>query len=210
MTNSLDSVPKFVVGLTGGIASGKSTIARFFEELGVPVVDTDVVAREVVEPGKPALNDIRAQFGDAVIKADGTLDRKAMREIVFADNDKREQLEAILHPRIRAESMAQAAAADGPYVMIVVPLLYESPMRTEMDRILVVDCDVETQIQRLMARDQETREQACRILATQASREERLSIADDIVSNDADIDSAQSQVRRLHRRYLELADAQSN
>ena len=201
---------QFIVGLTGGIASGKSTIARFFEELGVTVIDTDIVAREVVEPGKPALDEVREEFGDAVIKPDGTLDRKAMRRIVFAEDARRQQLEAILHPRIRAESLAQAAAAEGPYVIVVVPLLYESPMKSEMDRILVVDCDEETQIERLMSRDDETRETACRILATQASRAERLSIADDIVSNDADIGSAHSQVQHLHRRYRELADAQSN
>lgn len=210
MTNRSDLADTFTVGLTGGIASGKTTIARFFEDLGVPVIDTDVVARQVVEPGMPALAEIRAAFGDHVIRTDGTLDRKAMRDIVFADDSKRRQLETILHPRIRTESYAQAAAAKGPYVIVVVPLLFESPMKGEMDRIVVVDCDEETQIKRLMSRDNETREQACRILATQASREDRLSIADDIVNNDADIDSARSEVQRLHETYLELADPQSN
>ncbi len=195
----------FVVGLTGGIASGKSTIAGFFAELGVPVVDTDIVAREVVAPGSPALAEIRAAFGDEIIDAQGELDRRTMRNIIFDDDDKRRSLEAILHPRIRAETWRQAAAADGPYVVVVVPLLYESPMKSEMDRIVVVDCAEETQVDRLMSRDNETREQACRILATQASREQRLTIADDIVSNDGDMDAARARVRRLHETYLGMA-----
>ena len=122
MTKRLDPDHKYVVGLTGGIASGKSMIARFFEELGVPVIDTDIVAREVVEPGNPALNEIKERFGDRVISADGTLDRKALRDIIFADDTAREHLESFLHPRIRTETYAQAAAAEGPYVIIVVPL----------------------------------------------------------------------------------------
>ncbi len=195
----------FVVGLTGGIASGKSTIAGLFEELGVPVIDTDIVAREVVAPGSPALADIRDTFGDEVIDAHGALDRRTMRNIIFADDGKRRSLEAILHPLIRTETWRQAAAADGPYVVVVVPLLYESPMKSEMDRIVVVDCAEETQIERLMLRDNETREQACRILTTQASRDQRLTIADDIVSNDGDIDGARARVRRLHETYLGMA-----
>ena len=207
MTKRLDPAQKYVVGLTGGIASGKSMVARFFEELGVPVIDTDIVAREVVEPGKPALKEIGEHFGDQVIRADSTLDRKALREIIFADDAARQHLESILHPRIRTETYAQAAAAEGPYVIIVVPLLFESTMKTEMDRIVVVDCEEETQILRLMTRDNESREQACRILATQASREDRLSIADDVVNNDTDVESAHAQVQQLHENYLALAKA---
>lgn len=200
---------RFVVGLTGGIASGKSTIAGQFESLGVPVVDTDRVAREVVQPGTPALAEIRQEFGPHVIAADGTLDRPALRAIVFADVDRRRRLEAILHPRIRDESLRQARLADGPYVIVVVPLLYESPMKDEMDRILVVDCSEATQIERLMARDGETEEQACRIMATQASREERLSIADDVVTNDGSRDESFAAVERLHAEYLEMARRKS-
>ena len=196
---------KFIVGLTGGIASGKSTIANFFADLGVPVIDTDVVAREVVAPGMPALDEIRAAFGDAVFTEDGNLDRQAMRNIVFDDASKRKTLESILHPRIRDESYRQAAEAEGDYVLIVVPLLYESPMKEQMDRILVVDCDEESQIDRLMARDGESREQARRIMATQASRDERLSIADDVIGNDGDLETAETAVQRLHESYLELA-----
>ncbi len=196
---------RFTVGLTGGIASGKSTVADFFAELGVPVVDTDVIAREVVAPGSPALEDIRDFFGASVIAADGSLDRRALRNVVFGNNQKRLQLEAILHPRIRDETDRQVAAATGPYVIIVVPLLFESPMQETMNRILVVDCDEETQLRRLLLRDNESEEQARRIIATQASREERLSIADDVVANDGGTDSARDAVAELHDSYLRLA-----
>jgi dephospho-CoA kinase len=194
-----------VVGLTGGIASGKSTIAERFESLGVPVVDTDVVAREVVLPGSPALEEIRQAFGEDVIDDAGELDRGALRDLVFSDDAERKRLETILHPRIRDAAFDQATAAEGPYVIIAVPLLYESPMKDVMDRILVVDCSEETQIQRLMARDGESRGQACRIMATQASREQRLSIADDVISNDGAREESFAAVDALHADYLALA-----
>lgn len=164
-----------------------------------------MIAREVVAPGEPALEEIRQAFGDEVIAADGSLDRKALRSIVFADTDKRRRLEAILHPRIRAEAARQSALAAGPYQIIVVPLLAESPMRRDMDRILVVDCSVEIQLQRLRARDAESGEQARRMIAAQASREERLRIADDIIRNDGGLDDTRRQVERLHDLYSELA-----
>jgi dephospho-CoA kinase len=197
---------KFTVGLTGGIASGKSFVADCFTELGASVVDTDVVAREVVQPGQPALDEIRQQFGDTIIGDDGAMNRSAMREIVFSDDDKRRQLEAILHPKIRQESFAQVERAEGPYVIVVVPLLYESPMRERMDRILVVDCSEETQLARLMARDNESAERGRRIMATQATREERLSIADDIIDNDGAPEATRENARALHQKYLQLAD----
>ena len=128
---------RFIVGLTGGIASGKSTIAGFFEDLGAAVIDTDIVAREVVAPGSPGLEEVRMACGDDVIADDGSLDRRKMRDIIFADDEKRRALEAILHPRIRTETWRQATEAEGAYVVIVVPLLYESPMKAEMDRIVV-------------------------------------------------------------------------
>lgn len=184
-------------------------MANLFAELGVAVVDTDIVAREVVAAGSPALAEIRQSFGDAVIAKDGSLDRAAMRNIVFSDDEKRRQLEAILHPRIRDESFRQVAESVGPYVIVVVPLLYESPMKDAMDRILVVDCSEETQIQRLMARDNEPRDKACRILATQASREQRLSIADDVLLNEGDKESVGKAVRQLHAAYLERAGHQA-
>ena len=195
------------VGLTGGIASGKTTVADMFAELGAPVIDTDVIAREVVAAGEPALDDIRHEFGDDVFDDTGELRRGTLRRIVFADDGARERLEAIMHPRIQARAYSQAAAADGPYQLIVVPLLNESPIRDNVDRILVVDCDESTQIQRLMARDGESEGQARRMLAAQASRDERLKIADDVIRNDSDLSATLEQVRELHHRYLALSTA---
>jgi dephospho-CoA kinase len=192
------------IGLTGGIASGKSTVAEMFAALDVPVIDTDLIAREVVAQGEPALDDIRHEFGDEVFDDTGGLDRGAMRRIVFADNDARERLQAILHPRIQAVAYEQAARAGGRYQIIVVPLLTESPIRDFVDRVLVVDCDEKTQIRRLVARDDESEGQARRILAAQASRDERLKIADDVVRNDGDLAATLEQVQALHHQYLAL------
>lgn len=195
------------IGLTGGIASGKSTVADMFADLGVPVIDTDLVAREVVAPGQPALQEIREAFGAEVIAEDGSLDRPAMRALVFGDEEARRRLEAILHPRIGAATRAQADDAGGAYQIIVVPLLLESSLRAFVDRVLVVDCDEETQIARLLARDAESESQARRILAAQSSRPERLAIADDVIANEGDLDDTREQVRALHQRYLDEAAA---
>lgn len=193
------------IGLTGGIASGKSTVADMFGEVGVPVIDTDVIAREVVAPGQPALEEIRERFGREVVDDDGILDRAALRQLIFSDDGARRDLEAILHPRIGAETRRQAERADGPYQLIVVPLLTESALRDFVDRVLVVDCDEEQQIRRLLARDAESVEQARRILAAQASREERLAIADDVINNDHSISHLRDQVVDLDQRYRKLA-----
>ncbi len=193
------------IGLTGGIASGKSTVADMFAELGVPVIDTDVIAREVVAPGGPALDEIAERFGDHMIDAGGSLDRRAMRELVFADDSAREDLEAILHPRIGAETRRQADAAGGKYQLIVVPLLTGSPLREFVDRVLVVDCNEETQIRRLLERDAETVAQARRIIAAQASRDERLKIANDVIVNEGTLGQTRTAVTRLHQVYLNLA-----
>ncbi len=193
------------VALTGGIASGKSTVADMFAGLGATIIDTDVVAREVVAAGEPALDAIRHEFGDHIFDADGALDRAAMRRIIFADDDARERLEAILHPLIRERTEALAASAGGDYQIIVVPLLVESPLKDFVDRIVVVDCDENAQIRRLMARDAESEGQARRILAAQSSREQRLDIADDIVSNNGELTATLAQVEKLHRRYRALA-----
>jgi dephospho-CoA kinase len=193
------------IGLTGGIASGKSLVADMFAAKGVPVIDTDVIARDVVQAGQPALQEIVHQFGADILGPDGRLDRRRLRELVFADDPKRRSLEAILHPRIRREAIRQSAAAGGDYQIIVVPLLVESPMRKFMDRILVVDCSEQTQLERLLERDTETEEQARRILAAQASRKARLDIADDVLDNDGTKQEAAAQVEHLHRQYLELA-----
>jgi len=194
------------IGLTGGIASGKSTVADMFAELGVPIIDTDIIAHELVQPGQPALDEIRRRFGDEVIDANGELDRTAMRKRVFSDEGARLDLEAILHPRIGAETRRQVDAAPGPYQLIVVPLLVGSPLAQFVDRVLVVDCDEELQVKRLLARDAETVEQARRILSAQASREARLAIADDVISNDQGLDETRRHVRDLDETFRQLAD----
>ncbi len=204
MLESSKNTP-FRVALTGGIASGKSTVADMFAELGITVIDTDVISREVVQIGQPALHEIQERFGNQVIDAAGNLDRRALRGIVFADEQARMDLEAILHPRIGAETRRQADAATGPYQIIVVPLLVGSPLLGFVDRVLVVDCDEDLQVQRLLARDTETVEQARRILAAQASREARLAIADDVIVNDTSLDHTRYQVRELHERYRRMA-----
>jgi dephospho-CoA kinase len=193
------------IGLTGGIASGKSTVAELFAELGAAIIDTDVIARDVVRPGQPALDEVREAFGDTVFNADGTLDRAALRTLIFADERARRELEDILHPRIQQATLKQTQLAGGDYQIIVVPLLAESPLRSYVDRVLVVDCDEDTQVRRLLARDAETEEQARRILAAQSSREERLSIADDVINNEGDLANTSDQVAALHEIYLSLA-----
>ena len=193
------------VGLTGGIASGKSLVADRFGELGANVIDTDIIAREVVAPGQPALAEIAAEFGDGVIADDGTLDRPAMRSIIFSDDDARRRLEAIVHPRIRETALRRAAEGHGDYQLLVVPLLTESPIRAEVDRIIVVDCDENDQIRRLIARDGESEGGARRILAAQASREERLAIADHVIRNDGSVEEALAQVDALHKELLRAA-----
>ncbi len=193
------------IGLTGGIASGKTTVSDLLAAHGAAVIDTDVVAREVVEPGTAGLDEVRAAFGEAVIGPDGRLDRGTLRKIVFADDAARRKLESILHPRIQAETQRQALAADGDYLVIVVPLLLGSPIRDAVDRILVVDCSEETQMARLMARDTESEEQARRILASQSSREERLAAANDVIRNDGDLDFTRDQVAALHTMYRLMA-----
>lgn len=205
--NAIDDSPAgiFRVGLTGGIASGKTSVANMFADLGALLIDTDIIARDVVTPGTPGLRRVIDAFGSDLLQADGTLDRRAMRRIVFEDTTKRRQLEAILHPLIREETERQMRAPGGPYQIVIVPLLLESPLRDSVNRILVVDCSEAIQLERLLERDTETAEQARRIIGAQASREDRLVIADDVISNDADLAAMQKQVAELHRKYLLLA-----
>ncbi|MCI0516200.1 MAG: dephospho-CoA kinase [Woeseiaceae bacterium] len=195
------------IGLTGGIASGKSAVSDMFAEYGVPVIDTDRIARDIVRPGMPALDEIRQRFGDGVIAADGSLDRSELRRLAFDNEQSRKALEAILHPKIRSETVARSKAAGGPYQIIVVPLLVESALKSFVDRIVVVDCDPQTQLRRLLSRDGETIEQAQRMIAAQASRDERLAIASDVIDNDGDIADTRKQVEELHRRFLDEAEA---
>lgn len=194
------------IGLTGGIASGKTTVANFFAELGAPIIDTDIIAREVVAKGAPALHDIRKVFGDEVFSDDGSLDRRTMRKTIFADSEKRRQLQNILHPLIRESTESKTKLVDYPYVIIVVPLLVESPMRKWVDRIVVVTCSEETQLDRLRMRDLEDEEQARRMIAAQASRDDRLKIADDVIPNDGDLAATRSRVASLHRQYLDMSN----
>lgn len=194
-----------MVGLTGGIASGKSTVADRFAARGVAVLDADQVARDVVERGQPALARIVDEFGPGVLGADGRLDRRALRRIVFADSERRRLLESILHPVIRAEMARRAAKAEGAYQIHMIPLLVEGRGREGLDRILVVDCSPEIQLQRLLARDAESAAQARAIIAAQADRTTRLRAADDIIHNDGPPDALERQVEMLHQRYLSLA-----
>lgn len=205
MTAGKVEVKPLRIGLTGGIASGKTTVANLFAELGVPVIDTDVIARQVVEPGEPALAEVKEAFGAEVIDSRGRLDRGRMRERVFSSASARKRLEAILHPFIRARMLEESAAANGAYQIIVVPLLVESGLEGLFDRVLVVDVPRDTQLSRLLSRDRETRSQAERILKSQASRERRLAKAHDVIENTAGLDDLREDVRRLHERYLALA-----
>ncbi len=195
------------IGLTGGIASGKTAVANAFVARGVPVIDTDRLARDVVEPGKPALAAVVAAFGDSVLRRDGRLDRKRLRAIVFADAGRRRQLEAILHPAIRGALEAELARIHAPYAVIAIPLLAETGGRDRVDRVLLVDCPRELQKSRLMARDLETAERAEAMLAAQAGREERLAIADDRLANSGSLEDLDREVGRLHAKYLALAAA---
>lgn len=200
---------RFRVGLTGGIASGKTTVANQFAALGVPIIDTDLLAREVLEPGTPLLAEVIAHFGPDVAAADGSLDRRALRTRVFADPAERRWLEERTHPAIRALTDARCDAAAGDYSVVAIPLLVETGGADRFDRVLVVDVDPEVQIARLQARDGSTRAEAELMLAAQASRERRLAQADDVIHNDADLERLRAQVQTLHLRYLEAAKAQS-
>ncbi|MDT3737709.1 MAG: dephospho-CoA kinase [Denitratisoma sp.] len=196
----------FLVGLTGGIGSGKSAAASLFEALGAAVVDTDVIAHELTAPGGAAIESIRCAFGDKVIDARGALDRAVMRLKVFADASAKARLEAILHPLIRAEADRRSAAARAPYVVLVVPLLVESGgYRSRVRRVVVVDCPEEVQVARVMSRSGLSAEEARAIMAAQVSREQRLAVADDVIDNGGDLAALRPQVEALHRRYLEMA-----
>jgi len=195
----------FRVGLTGGIASGKSTAAKFFGALGVPILDSDQVARDVVEPGQPPLERLVERFGRKILTPDGHLDRPALRDIVFSDPKARADLEALTHPAIGATMEARSAAAGGPYQILVIPLLVEKNLASHVDRVLVVDCDEELQIRRLRDRDGSTPEQVQAILKAQAPRAARLKAANDVIHNDTDMGAVRDQVAALHERYLELA-----
>jgi dephospho-CoA kinase len=198
---------RFVVGLTGGIGSGKSAVAERFAALGVPIVDTDAIAHELTGVGGRAIEPLQAEFGAAVITPEGALDRAAMRRLVFADPQLRVRLEGILHPLIRQESDARIQAATGAdYALLVVPLLIESGQyRQRVDRVAVVDCPETTQLARVMARSGLSADEVRAIMAAQADRQTRLAAADDVIRNDAGLDALTARVNELHARYQSLA-----
>ena len=195
----------FRVGLTGGVACGKTTVADIFASLGAGVVDTDSIARDVVEPGSAALAEIAAEFGSEVIDDSGHLDRAAMRRLVFADAARRKTLERMLHPRIRERTLAAIDTLQAPYALVVVPLLFETGFHELVDRSVVVDCPLETQLERLKRRDDVDEHTAQGMLAAQLDRKARLARGDDVIDNSGDRAATRAQVEALHRRYLQLA-----
>ena len=196
----------FIVALTGGIASGKTTVANMFKDLGVPVIDTDVIARELVEPGEPALDAIIFSFGRDYLLPDGNLDREKLRKLVFSTPHAKEKLESLLHPAIRAEALKQIRVLDSPYCMLVIPLLVESSDYGWIDRVLVVDVDECIQKSRVMARDGINGDQAEAIIGLQASRQDRLTAADDVIENSGTIEDLMPKIDALHHNYLNLAE----
>lgn len=194
------------IGLTGGIGSGKSAAAAAFSRLGVPVIDADIIARDVVKPGCPALTDIAAVFGQEVLLSDDSLDRKALRQRIFAEPELRKRLEAILHPRIRESMQQRLDALDAPYAILVIPLLLESGQRDMVDRILVVDTPENLQIQRTSTRDGVSAGDVEAIMAAQCDRDTRLAAADDLLINDDSLEILESRVAALHQRYLAASD----
>ncbi|WP_338890143.1 dephospho-CoA kinase [Aeromonas rivipollensis] len=200
----------YVVAITGGIGSGKTTVANQFAALGIEVVDADLIAREVVEPGTPALTAIASHFGPGILDQQGRLDRRALRERIFSDPAAKSWLNALLHPIIRSEMLRQCAAASSPYCLLVVPLLVENRLTELADRVLVIDVDEATQIERTCRRDGVSREQAQAILASQASRSERLAMADDVLDNQCGTtETIRERILALHETYLAFASQQA-
>jgi len=195
----------YIVALTGGIGSGKSTIANAFAELGVDVVDADVIARQVVEPGQPALQAISEKFGDEMLNADGTLNRASLRQRIFSEPADKLWLNNLLHPLIHQQTRRQLAESQSPWSLWVVPLLVENNLHQLADRVLVVDVEPSIQLARTMARDNISLEQANKILAAQATREARLAVADDVIDNSGLPESVAPLIAALHQRYLALA-----
>ncbi|WP_429109261.1 dephospho-CoA kinase [Aeromonas media] len=200
----------YVVAITGGIGSGKTTVANQFAALGVEVVDADLIARDVVAPGTPALAAIAGHFGPEMLTGQGLLDRRALRERIFSDPAAKSWLNALLHPIIRSEMLRQCAAASSPYCLLVVPLLVENRLTALADRVLVIDVDEATQIERTCRRDGVSREQAQAILASQASRTERLAMADDVLDNQSGTtETIRERILALHETYLAFASQQA-
>ena len=195
----------FVVGLTGGIASGKTTVANLFQsQFGIEIVDADVVAREVVEPGSEGLKAIEERWGPDILLHDGTLNRAKLREVIFANEEEKAWINGLLHPMIREKMQADIAKVTSPYGLLVIPLMVENNLQSLADRVLVVDVDKQTQMQRTVERDGVPLEQVESILAAQASRTQRLAIADDVIKNNATNQELLPQITELHQKYLEI------
>lgn len=200
----------YVVAITGGIGSGKTTVANQFSALGIEVVDADLIAREVVAPGTPALAAITSHFGPEILTEQGLLDRRVLRERIFSDPAAKSWLNALLHPIIRSEMLRQCAAVSSPYCLLVVPLLVENRLTELADRVLVIDVDEATQIERTCRRDGVSREQAEAILASQANRSERLAMADDVLDNQSGTtETIRERILALHETYLAFASQQA-
>lgn len=200
----------YVVAITGGIGSGKTTVANQFAALGIEVVDADLIAREVVAPGTPALAAITSHFGPEILTEQGLLDRRVLRERIFSDPAAKSWLNALLHPIIRSEMLRQCAAVSSPYCLLVVPLLVENRLTELADRVLVIDVDEATQIERTCHRDGVSREQAQAILASQANRSERLAMADDVLDNQSGTtETIRERILALHETYLAFASQQA-
>lgn len=197
------------IGLTGGIGCGKSTVCQLFTEHGAPIIDADVIARQLVEPGQVALQKLTANFGDAILNTDGTLNRTELRQLAFSDQKHKQQLDAIMHPLIYAEIEAQTARLHTPYCIMAIPLLLETQQKPVVDRILVVDCPSALQLQRVLGRDNISIQQAEAIIATQVDRQQRLSAANDVIDNSSTLDHLAEQVKNLHNSYLFLASART-
>lgn len=200
----------FIVGLTGGIGSGKSAVSKRFEQLGITVVDADIVAREVVLPGEPALNKIARQFGSDILLGDGNLNRTALRKIIFDQPEKREWLEQLLHPLIRERILLQLTQASSPYAILASPLLLETDQHLLVDHTVVVDIDEATQISRTTVRDSTDTAQVKAIIAAQMPREERLAHADTIIDNSGSEELLQPQIEALHNRFVTLSQLTSS
>lgn len=195
-----------VIGLTGGIASGKTTVANLFhQQFGVEIVDADVIAREVVEPGSEGLEAIVEHFGASILTTHGTLDRTQLRELIFTQPDEKHWLNQLLHPMIRSQMLQQLEQVRSPYALLVIPLMVENNLQALADKVLVVDVEPEIQIERTMARDKVSREQAKSILASQASREQRLAIADYVIKNSTANQKLLPQITELHQKFLEMS-----
>ncbi|MDX1804568.1 MAG: dephospho-CoA kinase [Alcanivorax sp.] len=195
----------YVVGLTGGIGSGKTAATDFLASQGITIVDADLASRVIVAPGRPALAAIAEHFGDQVIAADGSLDRRALREIVFADPKALKALEAITHPAIGEELRRQIATSQSPYTVLVSPLLLETSQRELVNRVLVIDAPATLQVERTMKRDQVPEEQVAAIMKAQMERDRRLDMADDVVENHGSLTQLHDKLEQLHRYYLEQA-----